>query len=78
MALTPTERSLRGQLAANTSWANTEDRPARTARACRASLDKFEKQVDPDNTLTPPSTSTSERRSIRSLSSLPYYAIAWV
>lgn len=53
MALTPTERSLRGQLAAHTSWANTTDRSARTANARKAMLDKFEQQVDPDATLPP-------------------------
>ena len=53
MALTPTERSLRGQLAAHTSWANTENRAGRTANARKAMLDKFERQVDPNGTLTP-------------------------
>ncbi|NTY58680.1 hypothetical protein FEG63_03820 [Mycolicibacterium sphagni] len=53
MPLTPVERSLRGQIAAHTSWANTEDRPARTANARKAMLDKFEREVDPDGVLTP-------------------------
>jgi hypothetical protein len=53
MALTPTERSLRGQLAAHESWARTPDRSARTANARKAMLDKFEQQVDPDGTLSP-------------------------
>ena len=34
------------------SWANTEDRPARTLPARRAMLDKFEKEVDPEGKLT--------------------------
>jgi hypothetical protein len=51
MPLTPTERSLRGQIAAHDSWARTSDRSARTANARKAMLDKFEKQVDPDGTL---------------------------
>lgn len=51
MALTPTERSLRGQLAAHESWARTPDPAARTANARKAMLDKFERQVDPDGTL---------------------------
>jgi hypothetical protein len=53
MPLTPTERSLRSQIAAHESWAHTDDRPARTANARRAMLDKFERQVDPDGALAP-------------------------
>jgi hypothetical protein len=51
--LTPAERSLRAQIAAHESWANTEDRTARTANARKAMLDKFERQVDPNNELSP-------------------------
>lgn len=53
MALTPTERSLRGQVAAHTSWARTDDRAARTAPARQAALDRFERQVDPEGLLLP-------------------------
>jgi len=35
------ERSLRAQIAAHESWANTEDRSARTANARRALDNKF-------------------------------------
>lgn len=43
-----TERRLRASIAANTSWANTPDRPARTANA-RAGLEqKFLNQADGD------------------------------
>jgi hypothetical protein len=52
-SLTPTERSLRAQIAAHESWANTEGRSARTAKARKAALDKFERQVDPNNELSP-------------------------
>jgi hypothetical protein len=52
-SLTPTERSLRAQIAAHESWAHTEDRSARTANARKALLDKFESQVDPNNELSP-------------------------
>ena len=52
-SLTPTERKLRAQIAAEESWAQTEDRSARTANARKAMLDKFETQVDPDGKLTP-------------------------
>lgn len=52
MTLTPSERTLRAQIAAHESWAKTSDRTARTAAARQAMLDKFEKQVDPNNELT--------------------------
>lgn len=39
--LTAVERSLRAQIAAHESWANTEDRSARTANARKALEDKF-------------------------------------
>lgn len=55
-SLTPTERRLRAQIAAEESWAQTADRSARTANARRAMLDKFETQVDPAGVL-----STAER-----------------
>jgi len=51
--LSPAERKLRAQIAAHTSWANTEDRRARTAAGTAALLDKFERQVDPDGSLDP-------------------------
>lgn len=51
--LTPEQRRLRGSLAAHTSWANTDDRRARTAPGRAASDARFEKLVDPDGTLTP-------------------------
>lgn len=52
-SLTPAERSLRAQIAAHESWAHTIDRPARTANARKAMLDKFETQVDPEGKLSP-------------------------
>ncbi|MCV7005665.1 hypothetical protein [Mycobacterium gordonae] len=39
--MTPTERSLRAQIAAHDSWARTPDRSARTAKARRALDEKF-------------------------------------
>lgn len=54
---TASDRALVARIAAHTSWANTTDRSARTApgrAAARAALlDRFERQVDPDNTLAP-------------------------
>lgn len=52
MSLTPTERSIRSQIAAHESWARTPDRSARTANARKAMLDKFEHLVDPDGKLS--------------------------
>lgn len=47
------QRRLRGQIAAHTSWAKTEDRSARTRNA-RAKFDeRFEREVDPDRKLPP-------------------------
>ena len=51
--LTPTERKLRAQLAAHTSWANTPDRTQRTEAGRQALNDKFEREVDPDGVLDP-------------------------
>lgn len=50
--MTAAERTLAARIAANTSWANTPDRAARTAPAREALLKKFEDQVDPDHTLS--------------------------
>lgn len=47
MAPTPAQ----ARAAAHRSWANTEDRTARTAAGTAALLAKFERQVDPDGTL---------------------------
>jgi hypothetical protein len=50
---TGAERRIAAQIAAHESWAQTENRSARTLPARNALLDKFEKQVDPDGTLLP-------------------------
>jgi hypothetical protein len=50
---TPSERVLRARMAAHISWANTDDRSARTTPARRAALGRFEDRVDPDRTLSP-------------------------
>lgn len=47
------DRSQAAKIAAHTSWANTEDRTARTAPARRGLMAKFERQVDPDGLLSP-------------------------
>lgn len=51
MPLSESERSIRGSIAVNTSWANTSDRSARTAPARRAFDERFKRQVDPNNEL---------------------------
>lgn len=45
------DRSLQAKLAVHTSWANTEDRAARTEAARKAARNRFEALVDPDNKL---------------------------
>jgi hypothetical protein len=52
-SMTPAQRTLRAQIAAHTSWANTSNRAARTAAAREAAMDRFVKQVDPDGVLSP-------------------------
>lgn len=47
-SLTDAERTLRSQIAAHTSWANTPDRAARTAKARKALHDKFLAEADGD------------------------------
>jgi hypothetical protein len=47
------EKRLIGQLGAFASWANTEDRAARTAPARAAADARFEREVDPENKLLP-------------------------
>ena len=46
-------RRLRGRLAANTRWARTEDRRAAMQPARDGWQRKFEREVDPNNELTP-------------------------
>lgn len=48
MPLTPAEKSLRGTIAVETSWANTVDRSARTANGRKAFEDKFLAEADGD------------------------------
>lgn len=48
MPATPTERKLRASIAAHESWANTENRSARTAPARRALDRKFLEQAGGD------------------------------
>jgi hypothetical protein len=53
--LTPEQRKLRARIAVHESWANTEDRTARTEPgrlASPASVDYWLDKVDPDHALT--------------------------
>lgn len=52
-SLTPSQRRQRAQIAAHTSWANTEDRTARSQAGRDAMYRKFEDQVDPERKLAP-------------------------
>lgn len=49
--LTPAERRLRAQLAANTRWSREPDRHSATAPGMRAIFEYFINQVDPDRVL---------------------------
>jgi len=51
--MTPKQRHLRARIAAHASWARTPDRAARTAPGKEAFLERFERQVDPENKLAP-------------------------
>lgn len=51
--LTPAQRTLRAQIAAHTSWANTTDRQERTQKARDAAQGRFEREVDPEGVLDP-------------------------
>lgn len=53
MPLPPSERTLRARVAAHTSWANTPDPTSRTAPGRMAFLDRFDREVDPDGTMSP-------------------------
>lgn len=51
MPLTPEQRRIRAQIAANTRWSKED--PAATAKRAQAGLlDKFRREVDPNNELT--------------------------
>lgn len=52
-SLTPEQRSLRGKLAAHTLHAHVADPAAHTAPARAEFNARFERQVDPDNVLSP-------------------------
>jgi hypothetical protein len=49
--LTPEQRTLRAQIAANTRWGKETDRLAATAPGRRAAFAHFEKLADPDGVL---------------------------
>ncbi|WP_395728950.1 hypothetical protein [Nakamurella sp.] len=51
LSLTPEERTLRARAAAHDSWANTNDRTARTAAGREAADRRFLDQVDPNRVL---------------------------
>ncbi|PJE01909.1 MAG: hypothetical protein CK428_30575 [Mycobacterium sp.] len=44
---------MRGRIGAYESWARTPDRTARTWPARKAALERFEREVDPNEELTP-------------------------
>lgn len=48
-----TKKNINARIAAEISWARTQDRSARTRPAREAFLKRFEREVDPDNKLPP-------------------------
>lgn len=50
---TPELRVLAGRYGAEVSWSQTADRSARTAPGRQAAMERFERQVDPDDALDP-------------------------
>lgn len=53
MTATPKQRQMASSIASLTRWAAEPDRAAATKPALDGFLARFEKQVDPDNTLDP-------------------------
>ena len=51
--MSPEQRRLRAQLAANSRWAREPDRAKQTQAGRAAALAKYEAEVDPDGLLTP-------------------------
>lgn len=47
------KKNINARIAAEISWARTEDRSARTRPAREAFLKRFEREVDPDGKLAP-------------------------
>lgn len=47
------KKSINAKIAAEISWARTQDRSARTRPAREAFLKRFEREVDPDGKLPP-------------------------
>jgi hypothetical protein len=48
-----TKKNINARIAAEISWARTQDRSARTRPAREAFLKRFEREVDPDGRLPP-------------------------
>jgi hypothetical protein len=48
-----TKKNINAKIAAEISWARTQDRSARTRPAREAFLRRFEREVDPDGKLPP-------------------------
>ena len=49
----PLQRKQNATAAAHTSWAKTKDWTARTAPATKASMSRFDREVDPEGVLPP-------------------------
>lgn len=68
----PSERSIAGRIAAHTRWAQVEDPTEATRPAREAFLARFERQADPDGSLSP----TERRRRAQHLRSAYFARLA--
>lgn len=57
----PEERSLRAQVAAHESWAQTTDRQARIKPALDGQIAKFAREADPDGVMSPEQRAAAAR-----------------
>jgi hypothetical protein len=64
MALTPAQRKLRAQIAANTRWSREDPAPT-AARGHAGLLARFEREIDPDGTLSPQERARRTRAALR-------------
>jgi hypothetical protein len=60
-----TKKNINARIAAEISWARTQDRSARTRPAREAFLKRFEREVDPDGKLPPDERASRANHALR-------------
>lgn len=60
-----TKKNINAKIAAEMSWARTQDRSARTRPAREAFLKRFEREVDPDGKLPPDERARRAKHALR-------------